>query len=49
MNKSVNDPLDSDDSFVCLEVRGHCCSCCLAEITMNLGAGTFSEIQSSLI
>ena len=41
-NNSVNDHLDSDDCFACLEVRGHCCSCCLAEIAMELGAGTFS-------
>ena len=41
MNNSVNDHLDSDDCFVCLEVRGHC-RCCLAEITMKLGASTFS-------
>ena len=49
MNKSVKDHLDSDDCFVCLEVRGHCCSYCLAEITINLGAGIFSEIQTSSI
>ena len=31
----------SDDCFVCMEVRGHCCSCCLAEIAMKVGAGIF--------